>query len=266
MNESFKHTLDDEALSRLLDGALDAAEAERVRERMAREPALAARFAALARADAVVRGAYAPIAAEPVPAKLLELLEREPHETAAPRAAVVPLAERRNSLRSAVAPLALAASVALAVGVVLGIAVGPGVRTPDPVSLVADAGVVEPNSALYAALETLPSGSSRDLGGGLAATARLTFRTVTGGYCRQLDVSGPRGSTTALGCRGDDGWRVQAATFSAASGTAEPGGVYRPAAGVASALDAAVDELIDGEPLDRAAESEVIAGGWARAR
>lgn len=67
-------SFDDELLSALLDGALPLVEEQRLRERLAAEPSLARRYEALRRADAAVRAAYAPIAEEPLPRQVLELL------------------------------------------------------------------------------------------------------------------------------------------------------------------------------------------------
>ena len=65
---------DDEVLSALLDGALAEDEAKRLCDRLASDPALAARLEALRGVDAAVRQAYGPIADEPVPQRVLALL------------------------------------------------------------------------------------------------------------------------------------------------------------------------------------------------
>ena len=42
-------------------------------------------------------------------------------------------------------------------------------------------------------------------------------------------------------------------------------GVFRPASGPSPAIDAAIEDLIDGAPLDPAAERELMGSGWAGA-
>jgi anti-sigma factor RsiW len=66
---------DDAALSALLDDALPPEEAERLRARLAAEPALLARFEAIQLADTGVREAYAGVADEPLPQRVLDLLD-----------------------------------------------------------------------------------------------------------------------------------------------------------------------------------------------
>ena len=267
MSNEQRSAADDEALSALLDGELGADEAHRLRQRLARDPVLAARLAVLEKANSTVRAAYAPVADEPLPERLVELLsaaERDDSDRGDPqRDNVVPL-PKRSSRRIFAVPASLAAGIALAVGLVLGIALGPRMLAPDAARWAADAGVVTRGTALFDALQTLPSGESRDLGAGFAATARLTFAAAEGGYCRHIDLIGPRGMTAALACGGADGWRVETATFAPAA-AGGPAGAYRPASGPDAALEAAIDERIDGAPLDAAAERELIEHRWANA-
>jgi anti-sigma factor RsiW len=259
-----EQTSTDDELSALLDGEISADAERQLRLRLERDPALAARLDALEHANAVVRDAYAHVSDERVPQHLADLLRTSAHETRPDN--VVPLARRERydgGVPTAV-PAALAASVALVVGIALGLVLGPRVIGPEAARLVADAGRVDGGSALYDALQTLPSAASREIAAGLTATARLSFATNDGAYCRQLELAGARGTTATLACRRGDVWQVEAATFAAQAASATDG-AYRPAAGNASALDAAIDELIAGEPLGTAAEAALIERGWAQA-
>ncbi len=74
MNNEQTPTADDEALSAFLDGELGADEAHRLRQRLARDPALAARLAVLEKANSTVREAYAPVVDERLPERLVDLL------------------------------------------------------------------------------------------------------------------------------------------------------------------------------------------------
>jgi anti-sigma factor RsiW len=250
---------DDELLSALLDGALSPDDAARLEHRLEREPALRARLEALERANTAVRDAYAGVVDEPLPKQLLELLGTE---TAAADN-VVPLAARQpRERRSFVPPTALAASIALAVGVALGVVLAPSRQAPDAIELAAEGGAVAPGSALFEMLERVPSAESRELSAGVTATPVVTFGTAGGGYCREVDVASTEGTTQMLACRRDGAWRLAHTSYVAGTST---DGVFRPAAGPSPAMDAAIDELIDGAPLDSAAERALLGSGWADA-
>jgi len=252
MAEHTSPSRDDEALSALIDGALPSDEAAALRARMTREPKLAARFAAMERANRAVGDAYRGVVDEPLPERVLDLLR-------APQArggSVVELAGRRQRRALPVwLPHAAAAGVALAIG--LGLGFGLGQRSGDtPGGLVAATGPVAPGSSLHALLESAPSGEAREVDGATAA-ARFTFRTQGGDWCRELAVSSGTSRNAAIACRRDGGWRVDLVGVEAAGGE-----VYRPAGGDEPLRDA-VDALIDGEPLEPGAERALVERGWA---
>src|SRR5262245_11005034 len=251
MAEHANPSRDDEALSALLDGALPSDEAAALRARMSREPKLAARFAAMERANRAVGDAYRDVVDEPLPERVLELLhapqERERN--------VVDLAARRQRRAlPAWLPQAAAAGIALAIG--LGLGFGLGQRSEDAQrGLLAATGPVAPGSALHVLLESAPSGEPRAVDGA-TAEARFTFRAQGGDWCRELAVSSDASRNAAVACRRDGAWRVDLVGVEAGGGE-----VYRPAGGD-SPLREAVDALIDGEPLEPAAERALVGRGW----
>ena len=250
---------DDELLSALLDGALSPEDAAQLEHRLELEPALRARFEAIERATAAVRDAYAGVVDEPLPKQLLELLAA--NEAAADN--VVPLAKRQpREPRPVGLPMALAASIALAIGVSLGIVIAPGRQAPDAIELAAEGGAVAPGTALFELLERVPSAESREVSAGVTATPVLTFGTAEGGHCREVDVATGAGTTQMLACRRDGAWWLAHTSYVVSTAN---DGVFRPASGPSPAIDAAIDELIDGAPLDAAAERELIDGGWGAA-
>jgi hypothetical protein len=245
-------TNDDEALSALLDDALSPDDAAELRQRLEREPALRARLAALEHANMAVRKAYVGVIDEPLPARVLDALTL-PGE----RDTVVPFRARRLKFVT-VLPLAAAATLALAIGVVIGTRVDSG-GSASPTGIVAEAGVVAPGSALFAALDGLPSAATQAVGAGVTATPRLTFATDDGEYCRLVELASERGASEALACRREGEWQLEMVVF------VERGprdGVYRPASGPSPGLEAEIDSLIAGEPLDAAGERELIERGW----
>ncbi|MEQ9563895.1 MAG: hypothetical protein RLN69_15350, partial [Woeseiaceae bacterium] len=110
MNED-SMTNDDIALSAYLDGELPQDQADRLSERLAREPLLAGRLEAMRATDEATRKLYATLDDLPMPQGVLDLLS-------APAAApsnVVPF-PMRVAKQFWQAPVAIAASVALLAG------------------------------------------------------------------------------------------------------------------------------------------------------
>ena len=252
MAEHSSASSDDEALSALIDGALPSDEAAALRARMKREPGLAARFAAMERANRAVGDAYRGVVDEPLPERVLELLRAR----GARDGNVVDLgARRQRRALPAWLPQAAAAGVALAIG--LGLGFGLGQRSENtPGGVLAATGPVAQGSPLHDLLESAPSGERRELDGA-TAEARFTFRAQGGDWCRELTVSSGTSRNAAVACRRDGGWRVDLVGVEAAGGE-----VYRPA-GDDAPLREAVDALIDGEPLEPDAERALVARGWA---
>ena len=88
----------------------------------------------------------------------------------------------------------------------------------------------------------------------------VSFRTKTGEYCRLFTLPAQDG-LSGLACHGRDAWRVLSLERRPAS--ASPSGDFRmAAAGTAPALIAAVDDLIDGDPLDTKGEKAALERGW----
>jgi hypothetical protein len=241
---------DDAELSALIDDELDPERAARLRGRLADEPALARRLEELARVDESVRRAYAGIADEPVPERILALVGSRPDAGAA-------VHDRRRWSRTA----ALAtAGLALAAGFALAFVVLPRTEPAGPFASVGERGAVDVRSPLHDALERAPSGESRSLADGWSATPRLTFASVDGSPCRRIDVAGPGGAMPALACRREGAWHVELVAFEAGGEAAED--VYRPAGTARSAIDHAIDGRIASEPMDREAERAWMARGW----
>jgi hypothetical protein len=252
MTDNMVPSSDDDALSALIDRALPSAEADALRARIAREPKLAARLAAMERADRAVRDAYHGVVDEPLPEHVLELLRRPQAH-----ADVLELgARRRRRAIPAWLPQAAAAGVALAIGLGLGFGLGQRSSDAPAVGGLVATGPVAPGSALELLLESVPSGEPHELDGA-TAEARFTFRAQGGDWCRELAVSSGTSRNGAVACRRGGAWRIDLVGVEAAGGE-----VYRPAGGD-TPLREAVDALIDGEPLEPDAERALVARGWA---
>lgn len=245
-------TIEDAFLSAYIDGELAADERARVEAALAASPALKSRLAALRRASAEALATLSDIDHRPLPASVQALLA-----TPAPVASIVAAAPRRQAVWSQpLRSMALAASVALVVGV------GAGHFATMELTLnsrmaTQSAGLIQASSPLYAVLEKAPSAYGETVGA-TTMTPVLTFATVDGAYCREFVVTGAKAASRNLACRDDGQWRLVAMTAVAATATDH----YAPAGGSAGVIDAAIDGLIAGDPMDAAAETQLIAKGW----
>ena len=250
------HFADDEALSALLDGALAREEAAALRRRLSAEPALARRLDELRRVDEAVRSAHASVVEDSMPRHIVDLVRGD--------ARVVALQPRAwSGARRFAWPFAAAAG--LAAGFLIAFLALRGAAPPGPPGLLADRGAVEERSALYDALETLPSGETSDLGNAWSATPRLTFRSTEGLACRRVDLAGAGGSVDAVVCRKDGVWRAELIGYAPARKGAGDGR-YHPATEEArSRVDDAINSMMHGAPLGRDDERAWIRHGWSDA-
>lgn len=244
---------DDELLSALLDGELDAAAADALTERLAQEPALAARLEALRSADANVRALFAEADKVPMPPKVLELLDVE-----RPAVDNVVAFPRRVIERFTTAPVAIAASIALAAGFLVDRLL-VSAQTPGDGIATLEARTVPQNSEVFAVLENSTGESEIVLRDGTAARVLLTFADENGDWCRQLKISAPAGQVDALACRRNGSWRNEVLAFGEASGSE-----YQPASQSShEVIRSAVDKMIGPRtPLDADGEKRLISSRW----
>jgi negative regulator of sigma E activity len=242
---------DDEWLSCYRDGELDEAARSAFEQRLAAEPALAARLADWGRHDALVGQGLDAVLAAPMPAAVLALLEnrelenREEAEVvdlAAVRARRQPASARPAPYRRWLPAAAVAASLIVAV------LVGKPALTADS----------DAQAAVELALDTLPSGQSVTAGGARLAP-KLSFIAGDGRWCREYEEQRGTGTRTSVACRSGPDWRVEGSTRAAAGETAT-GSDYAAAAGADdAALDAVYARLKAGDPLSAADEQRLIA-------
>lgn len=243
----------DEVLSAFIDGELPPEEMEEVRREVEKSPALSARVEALKAADRLVVGAYGAIGDEPMPQRVLDLLE---NRGGAAGSNVVEFSPgRRSSGVGRYWPSALAASLALAVGVGLGLQFSGGG------ALIA--GAIEKGSPLYAALETTPSAETVTVAGrsGAKLTPVLSFRSQTGDFCREFLVISKHRGNRAVACRQGDQWAVE---FAVAVAPRDAGGSsYATASSeLDGAFETAVGDMIADAPLAPEEEAALIESGW----
>ena len=225
---------DDEQFYAWLDGELDGDAAARVAARVAADPALGALAAQHRAVGDGLRGAFASVLAEDI---------LPPRMTAD----VVDLGARRAKRPSGFGlPQWAAMAATLVIGLVVGQVAGGS----------SDAPVATRDGVMVAA-----SSLDRALGAQLASAGNdgpirvgITFRSRDGAICRSFTGSGASG----LACRAGDAWRVEGLL----AAPQNPGGDYRMAAGEDPRLAALIDDRIDGEPFDAAAEQAAREAGW----
>lgn len=244
-------SVDDETLMRYVDGELDADRSAALARRLATDPPLAARVAALERQRGRVQRAYAAELSEPVPAALRALLEAP--QAPAP---VADLAARREQVAARTRRWAWpewgAVAASLAIGV---IAAQLWSAARGGTELALDAQGLVARGRLAAALSTALSGEGDARFG---VRIGLSYRDRAGEFCRAFVLQGAR-PVSGAACRVGDSWRVGVAV---AGPAAASGDVRMAASELAPAVLRAVSDDIDGEPLDAAAEQAARGAGW----
>lgn len=247
---------DDTLLSAYLDGELADDEADRITERLAREPELMRRLEAMKTADDATRQAFEELDEQPMPAAVLDMLGAS---AAARSATVVPFPQRivRNFAQL---PVALAASVALVAGFLVSNVLRDAPTDPYGIT---SAGVVAAGSDLHELLEHGISAEPQQFADGSTGQLVLTFEDKAGDYCRQLVVDGGEHGVQGVACRRGGNWQVEALSF---GGGVDAGGPFRQASGTTpAAVNSAIDALIGpGDPLGADEEKALISDSWKK--
>lgn len=251
-------TIPDDILMAYADGEADAATRARVETALREDPEIARRISQHRALRETMQGALAEVLEEPVPERLIAAARGQ----AAPLSgnamnAVVDLAD----VRAAANRKARAATprrwqpVALAASLLLGVGVGYLAWHGSGTLIEANSGGLVAGSALAHALSTQ---LSEDRGTDRVVVTGLSFRDKTGGFCRTFSLSDAGAS--GLACREGAHWNIKTLAQSAHP---ENDTNFRPAgSAMPAAIRAAVEELIDGEPMDRNAEIAARQAGW----
>jgi len=268
-------TVSDEVLMAYADGETDAATRAIVEAAMLNDPEVRRRIEQHRALRQALQGAFATALDEPVPQRLIDAA-RGPSGAASGNVADLASARAAANGRggadahgpsATVAPVVAAVargrlrrqSLAMAASLLIGVALGYlGWHDPDaPLK-------AGPNGELVAAsglAEALSNQLSEDRSPALLATTGLSFRAKSGDYCRTFLLNGS-GATSGLACRERNRWKIKALA-QAPSPTADPSNFRQAASGDSPAVRAAVEDSIDGEPLDRAGEIAARGQKWA---
>jgi hypothetical protein len=169
--------------------------------------------------------------------------------------------------------LAAAASIMIAIGATGGWflrgALSPSAE--EITDLVAfNNGTLVATGALEKALETMPSGKEVTLASSVSVKPALTFKSRYQSYCREYEIiAGSNERYEGLSCRNAQGkWEVEvnaALAYGKPRKTETiPAGSESPTAGSESltALEATVNEMIQGDAFGREEEAAIIRNGW----
>lgn len=228
-------TIDPETLAAYADGELDPLTAKRVERAIAADPALAAEVDRLRALTAKLRGAFAGLDAQPMPAGVEALLKRNDN--------VVPFPTRTHKPKPQRWYGAIAAS--LVAGLLLGQLVP---RSGGNLGF--DGGTAVAQGQLAHALDTQLA-SATDSG---PVRIGITFRDRAGGLCRTFE----QGTTGGIACaQGQGPWRIEQLR----GGMADKGGTaYAQAGSPMATLMGDAQAMAAGDPLDAAAEAAALKG------
>ncbi len=264
----------DEMLMAYVDGEIDAAQRERLSERLAEDAELRERLKVFRETDRSLNRHYDDVLHQPVPAHILDLVRNADVKTQ-PEGLIQRIAARLRGRPGAVSGprmrwVAASAAAALAVGIGIGTWLDTGPVTPagDRFALLSvNNNHLWAQGALKDALERVGSGDEKSWEAAPGETGKiypvLTFKDRAGQFCREYAVTAsPEASAVGIACRRNTGrWSIEIHTAQPAD--ASGGAPFRPASsGGIERLNALMTEMSDGDPLDLDQEEQAIKNGW----
>lgn len=241
-------TVTDEELMAYVDGELDAAHSESLRQEIAASADLSRRFAEQQALRDRLRRAFDPALDEPMPARLTGLTAR---------ARVV---EFGSSARRRPSRVAWLSGLALAAGIVLGMALGPAL-----LQLARESPEIVARGADVAADGALADALSRRLASEQSASDPIrivvSFLARSGEYCRTFVSQHDDGALAGIACRQGATWRIDA--LQSVTTVLEDASGYRQAAtSLPPLVLRAAEDSMAGEPLDAVGEAEARDQNW----
>ena len=265
--------LTDEKLSAFLDGELDTAEMDLVREAIAHDVTVSDRLAALAEVDRVVKVAAEKATAVALPKEIVALLsDSKPLSqasdvqvsdtslasvSAANQSSaenVKPFPKKVNSTNSAPhkqtkwkGPFAIAASVAVLAGLVF--FNQQGAETTQPSHWARVSSVLDSNL----------TGEATTFDSGVTVTPQLSFVNTEFNYCRQAEVASKDELNVMIACKDKQGaWQLAASKLDELG---ENAGQYQTATS-AKVMEEELDKMMASAPLNREQEKNAIEATW----
>jgi hypothetical protein len=232
--------INDETLSAFLDSELSETEMEQVRFALETDDDLVMRLAELSEVDSLVKAHAQQMDDQPYSAALSQTLAKLETNN------VVQLSKWQQVKQATNKGLAIAASVAI----VFGIATTSYLQTQDNPNLVA--------KNIATALDTQLSTDAMTQADGRVFKASLSFANHNNELCRQYEMTNENNTQVAIACKTAQGWQVKAQQQQDNSSN---GAQYQTAA-KHGALEQVIDQMINGQPLNRNQEQQAIAQQW----
>ena len=253
------NTINDALLSAYLDGELSAAELTTVKSALASQPAVAKRLSTLKLVNELAKSHARSIDTFPLPVRARKLLEEAARNgrlrdlSAGPASDATAVSDTTSASNVvALRPrfrmstmLPIAAALVLAVGL---ISVNDWRGTGNNLPLAAH------GEQLY----SVPSGNTFEADG-FSLTPQFSFISRDQEACRIYRLDEAAASTTHIACLQADGWRVLQEFPAVAAGDSQR---YLPATNGNGALEASLDTLMQGAPLDREQEQAMLNNNW----
>ncbi len=265
--------LTDEKLSAFLDGELDTAEMDLVREAIAHDVTVSDRLAALAEVDRVVKVAAEKATAVALPKEIVALLsdEKPLSQESEVQASGVSLVSESSSNQSFAenvkpfpkkvdvtnsglggqtkwkGPFAIAASVAVLASLVF--FNQQGAETTQPSHWARVSSVLDSNL----------TGEATTFDSGVTVTPQLSFVNTEFNYCRQAEVASKDELNVMIACKDKQGaWQLAASKLDELG---ENAGQYQTATS-AKVMEEELDKMMASAPLNREQEKNAIEATW----
>jgi len=246
--------INEDTLLAYADGELDAATRAQVEAAIAADPALARRVQQHQALRGMLSAAYDPVLDEPIPSRLLAAAQAP-----AQGAAVVDLASERAARKPATLRRSWSWTEwgAMAACLMVGLFAGRGLLLSPPGEDIVNRGgqwvaggsLAQSLSSQLASVE--PADAPVKIG--------LSFLSRGNEYCRTFLLRSD--NTAGLACRQGDGWRLRVlAQDGAPAGDASR--MRMAASPLPAAVLRAVDEQMQGAPLDAEGERAALQRGW----
>jgi hypothetical protein len=243
----------DETLMAYADGEVDAETRRQIEAAMASDPTIAERVAKHHALRSDLGAAFGGVLDEPVPSRLLDAANSSPAGSRS--ATVTDLGAARAAKEDGKSPKTWSWPqwAAIAASLLIGVIAGRSeLDRDDPGMFASSSDGIVASGELSAALSDQLSGAAPNE----RVSIGLSFRSKGGNYCRSFKA----GVAAGFACREDEQWRVRALSEPGANTT---GGEYRMAGSeLPPAVVTAIDDVMEGDALDRKQELEARERGW----